>query len=62
MTKCAAHGCKNKGIHMFPKDSKRRKLWEKALRRKNWTATKWSKLCSDHFNSDDYYGESSYTG
>lgn len=29
-----------------------RKLWEKALKRENFTATKHSKLCSNHFDQD----------
>lgn len=62
MTLCAAFGCKNKGTHAFPKDAKRKKLWERAIKRKDWKASKWSKLCSDHFTSADYFGESAYTG
>jgi len=58
---CAAYGCRNnscdrklQGIsfHRFPKNPARRKEWAKALRRKNWTPTKFSVLCSQHFTSE----------
>lgn len=62
MTLCAAVNCKNTGIHLFPKEVKRRKLWEKALRRKNWKASNSSRLCAAHFKPTDYYGRNSYTG
>lgn len=52
MTRCAAVDCKNIGIHLFPKEAKRRKLWEKATAR----------LCPAHFQPEDYYGRNSYTG
>lgn len=61
MTQCSALYCKNRGVHAFPKDRKRRKAWEKALRIKNFTAKDTSRLCSMHFRSDDYYGQSKYT-
>ncbi|PZC85160.1 hypothetical protein B5X24_HaOG202345 [Helicoverpa armigera] len=38
MTKCSAHKCKNVGVHTFPKDEKRRKQWEAALRIKDFKA------------------------
>lgn len=62
MTLCAAVDCKNTGIHLFPKEAKRRKLWEKALRRKKWNASTSSRLCAAHFLPEDYYGPNSYTG
>lgn len=62
MTLCAAVGCKNTGTHIFPKDVNRRRLWEKALQRKNWKATDSSRLCAMHFKPDDYYGRNTYTG
>ncbi|XP_047999956.1 uncharacterized protein LOC125237058 [Leguminivora glycinivorella] len=61
MALCSALDCKNKGVHAFPKDPKRRKAWEKALRIKNFKAKDSSRLCSMHFTSDDYYGQSIYT-
>lgn len=61
MTQCSAPDCKNQGRHIFPKDPKRRKSWEKALRIKNFKATKHSVLCSAHFKADDYFGQSKYT-
>ncbi|GFW46080.1 hypothetical protein TNCV_3276971 [Trichonephila clavipes] len=53
---CCALGCKErftKGgaytFHCFPKDEARRKLWEKQLRRGNFTSTPYSRICSKHF-------------
>ncbi|KAH9644555.1 hypothetical protein HF086_000329 [Spodoptera exigua] len=60
MTQCCAPGCKNQGRHIFPRDPNRRKAWEKALRIKNFKATKYSVLCYDHFVPDDYFGQSKY--
>ncbi|KAJ0169390.1 hypothetical protein K1T71_014977 [Dendrolimus kikuchii] len=60
MPQCSAYGCKNRESHAFPKDPKRRKLWEKALRRKNWKSTDVSKLCCN-FKPVDYYGISAHT-
>nr|XP_061795993.1 THAP domain-containing protein 2-like [Nerophis lumbriciformis] len=60
---CAAYGCKQRrtaeskkeGItfHRFPGDDEMRRMWEKALRRKDFTANKETVLCSDHFECDD---------
>ncbi|KAF9422109.1 hypothetical protein HW555_002130 [Spodoptera exigua] len=57
---CCAPGCKNQGRHIFPRDPNRRKAWEKAVRIKNFKATKYSVLCYDHFVPDDYFGQSKY--
>ena len=53
---CCAVGCTNhysKGtqIHFyrFPADTQKRALWVAAVRRKNWTPTENSWLCSTHF-------------
>ncbi|XP_021201089.3 uncharacterized protein LOC110384221 [Helicoverpa armigera] len=61
MTKCSAHKCKNVGVHTFPKDEKRRKQWEAALRIKDFKAGKTARLCSAHFTEEDYFGQSRYT-
>ncbi|KAJ8735065.1 hypothetical protein PYW08_014315 [Mythimna loreyi] len=58
----AAINCKNMGSHTFPKDDKRRKLWIKAIRRKNWKANKSARLCAIHFKPEDYVEQNSYTG
>lgn len=29
-------------------------MWINAVKRENWNPTKYSKLCSDHFTSEDY--------
>ncbi|XP_061569578.1 THAP domain-containing protein 6-like, partial [Cololabis saira] len=56
---CAAYGCNNqrslqtrsRGItfHKFPTNESLRRQWEVALRREGFTATKHTKLCSEHF-------------
>ncbi|XP_041864920.1 THAP domain-containing protein 6-like [Melanotaenia boesemani] len=61
---CAAWGCKNRhtvqtrlrGItfHKFPKEAKLRKQWEIALRRKGFSASEYSLLCSEHFKPEDF--------
>lgn len=38
----------------FPKDEKVLNKWIVAIRRKNWTPSKRSKLCSAHFTADSY--------
>lgn len=37
----------------FPKDEEIRKKWEHAVRRKGWTSTSASSLCSIHFRAED---------
>lgn len=61
MTQCSGLNCKNKGVHAYPKDRKRRRAWENALRIKNFKAKDTSRLCSMHFRSEDYHGQSKYT-
>ncbi|KAM8919556.1 peroxynitrite isomerase THAP4 isoform 2-T2 [Lycaon pictus] len=61
---CAAANCSNRqgkgekravSFHRFPlKDSKRLIQWLKAVQRDNWTPTKYSFLCSEHFTKDSF--------
>lgn len=61
---CAAANCSNRqgkgekravSFHRFPlKDSKRLMQWLKAVQRDNWTPTKYSFLCSEHFTKDSF--------
>ncbi|TDH13862.1 hypothetical protein EPR50_G00037750 [Perca flavescens] len=61
---CAAWGCKNRrtaqsrslGItfHKFPKAKEVRKQWEIAVRRKGFSASRSSVLCSEHFKRQDF--------
>lgn len=61
---CAATNCSNRqgkgekravSFHRFPlKDSKRLIQWLKAIQRDNWTPTKYSFLCSEHFTKDSF--------
>lgn len=55
---CVAVGCNmrsgtnllsNVKMISFPKDPVRKKQWENAVGRKDWTATKYSLLCNKHF-------------
>ncbi|XP_078028974.1 THAP domain-containing protein 2-like [Epinephelus lanceolatus] len=61
---CAAWKCANRvtvqtksqGItfHRFPKDTAWWKQWEVALRRKGFSASSSSMLCSEHFKPEDF--------
>uniref|UniRef100_A0A672HL68 THAP-type domain-containing protein n=1 Tax=Salarias fasciatus TaxID=181472 RepID=A0A672HL68_SALFA len=61
---CSAYGCGNRrnienstrGItfHKFPRDKKLKRKWELAVRRKDFTASEFSKLCSEHFKPEDF--------
>ncbi|XP_075793280.1 peroxynitrite isomerase THAP4 isoform X1 [Pelodiscus sinensis] len=61
---CAAANCSNRqgkghrgavSFHRFPlKDSKRLIQWLKAVQRDNWTPTKYSFLCSEHFTKESF--------
>ncbi|XP_063242346.1 zinc finger protein 616-like isoform X5 [Bacillus rossius redtenbacheri] len=59
VTSCCAINCTERHVkggkvtfHKFPKDAARRAAWIEAVHRKNWTPTKNSMLCSDHFTED----------
>ncbi|KAL8563690.1 hypothetical protein ACOMHN_050518 [Nucella lapillus] len=54
--RCAAWSCGNhpekgsgRSFHQFPKDPTRQEEWVKALGRKGFQATAYSRICSDHF-------------
>ena len=52
-----AYNCHNSGkssasLHKFPSDEKVRKIWIGKIRRKNWTPSQHSRLCSQHFTHD----------
>ncbi|XP_044577585.1 uncharacterized protein LOC123260520 [Cotesia glomerata] len=63
MGKCCVPFCKEKATFTFPKDEKRRVLWEKAIS-VNFRSSKSSRLCSNHFEKDVIVekNESYYTG
>lgn len=55
---CCAIGCttrytKGAGIsfHTFPCDEKRKSLWTRAVKRKNWAPTPYSVICGKHFQT-----------
>ncbi|XP_076365692.1 uncharacterized protein LOC143254425 isoform X5 [Tachypleus tridentatus] len=61
MVYCVAYRCHNRskrgsGISFFnfPSDPVRRKIWTQNINRANFTPTKYSRLCSDHFERDCY--------
>ncbi|KAH9634457.1 hypothetical protein HF086_008291 [Spodoptera exigua] len=62
MPRCSAAGCRNMGSHSFPKDPNLRKLWETATGKDNYTASKYSRLCAEHFKKSDYVEVCSTTG
>ncbi|XP_063532107.1 THAP domain-containing protein 1-like [Cydia strobilella] len=66
MVSCAVTNCKNTSVkitkhtngitfHRFPRDKKRRRQWEVAVDRENWSATASSAVCSEHFDAKDFY-------
>lgn len=67
MVNCAVANCKNTStkisknkdgitFHRFPRDKERRKKWEVAVNREEeWTSTPSSAVCSEHFNTEDFY-------
>ncbi|XP_031157086.1 uncharacterized protein LOC116051016 isoform X1 [Sander lucioperca] len=59
MPYCCAFGCKErqgrgKRFHKFPREPKRRKVWELKVKRANWKANDYSILCEDHFEEAAY--------
>ena len=59
MVYCCAVDCTNgsgsgKTFHRFPRDSKLKQLWIARVKRKNWSPTQTTVLCSDHFQRADY--------
>lgn len=67
MVSCAVANCKNTSaklskdkdgitFHRFPQDKDRRKKWEVAVNReRDWISTSSSAVCSEHFNTGDFY-------
>lgn len=61
VNRCVAAGCSNTpseriSLHKFPVDPKLREKWVKQVRRTRaqWTPTKNSVLCSEHFSEDSF--------
>ena len=57
VNKCVVTNCtrdyptgEKKQFFLFPKDEERRKKWIYFVNRKNWTPTKYSVVCIDHFH------------
>ncbi|KAF6210090.1 hypothetical protein GE061_015846 [Apolygus lucorum] len=58
---CAAYSCSNKcqkgngiSFHTFPKDPELRQKWVIATKRKDFSPTRDTRLCSMHFSADAY--------
>ncbi|KAH9367954.1 hypothetical protein HPB48_011667 [Haemaphysalis longicornis] len=57
---CAMYGCTNTGgrnavvFHSFPKDPRLAAQWTAACKRKGFSPTKNSQICSDHFPDSAY--------
>ena len=60
VNRCTAAGCSNTpseriSLHKPPADPKLREKWMKQVRtRSQWTPTKHSVLCSEHFSEDSF--------
>ena len=61
VNRCVAAGCSSTpseriSLHKFPADPKLREKWVKQVRRTRaqWTPTKHSVLCSEHFSEDSF--------
>lgn len=59
MVQCVAINCSNrpetrKGLSFFsfPRDTKRRHIWVRKLRRQNYKPKPFDRLCSDHFEEE----------
>ncbi|XP_035459285.1 THAP domain-containing protein 1-like [Spodoptera frugiperda] len=67
MVSCAVASCRNTSakisknkdgitFHRFPRDKERRKQWELAVNREEeWSSTASSAVCSEHFETKDFY-------
>ena len=61
MTRCPVFGCSNDSkqgkdhtYHKFPSDKTLKSKWSSAMKRKGFMPTQHSRVCSAHFQSDDY--------
>ena len=66
MVGCAAPGCKSGydgklpiGVtcHLLPKDKEIRKKWIQAIPREDWTPSASARICSLHFEEEDFVKE-----
>ncbi|CAH2088521.1 unnamed protein product [Euphydryas editha] len=62
MGRCVAFGCEEIGSHKYPSNPTLRRKWERALRRANFKATDYSRLCSKHFKVTNFETISKETG
>ena len=58
---CCVPLCNGYGGHQFPRDEHRKKLWMIAVRRNQWTPSRRSVVCKDHFTQEDYATEAMYS-
>lgn len=66
---CIAPGCsnfyyKNKSVayHRFPTNGSRLKKWMQVLKRKEFPAMEYARVCSDHFLDSDYAWKGTFVG
>ncbi|XP_049515396.1 peroxynitrite isomerase THAP4 isoform X3 [Dermacentor silvarum] len=52
--KCANHSRNGWRFFHFPTNPERRSLWLIGINRGNWQPTKWSSVCSAHFEEDSF--------
>ncbi|CAH1286851.1 unnamed protein product [Chrysodeixis includens] len=63
--KCCVLSCKNYSdrryeamdditFHLFPSEDNLRQQWITKINRQDWSPTKYSKICSCHFNDEDF--------
>ncbi|KAL4720645.1 hypothetical protein ACJJTC_001811 [Scirpophaga incertulas] len=62
MGRCVSVGCEEMGTHKFPSNPNLRRKWDRALKRMNFKATDYSRLCSNHFKDTDFETISKETG
>lgn len=59
MVYCVAYNCNSRsghglGMYTFPKDEHRRKIWVQKVKRHNFVPSEHSRLCSRHFDFDQF--------
>ena len=64
MVYCVAFNCNNRSVRKpgvsffsFPKENDLRRKWIVKVKRQDWSPTKYSKLCSDHFDNSCFISD-----
>ena len=53
MVICCMPNCKNIGVHRFPKEESKRKIWKDAINQPDLIIIN-QRLCTKHFSKKDY--------